>query len=309
MWPRSSWLRSAQEDEGTKEAKNHQLLTEDIDSILARAEVLFLSLPPPQTSCTEAPRGGSSPLRERPEALLAAPLLLGMQHLLSCVYCRKRRTEQHAQGMHKACSGCSGDRRSELPARVEAGSAARSRHAAAAGRGPNWALVSLVRQVVNEADGAGADVGGELLNAFNVKTFANEEDDAAFWNRLIPVAKRNAKAAAAAAAGDSEPEELGIRAARLKNTDDVSPAAAAACTLDMAAVNPHCRQGVRLAVRSHAGRAFMGGWLFMRRFHAHVTSERAVLRAARLERPFCLARCLTCSDQGFTSGVGYKVEA
>lgn len=28
-----------QEDEGTKEAKNHQLLTEDIDSILARAEV------------------------------------------------------------------------------------------------------------------------------------------------------------------------------------------------------------------------------------------------------------------------------
>lgn len=33
-----------QEDEGTKEAKNHQLLTEDIDSILARAEV---SIPSP----------------------------------------------------------------------------------------------------------------------------------------------------------------------------------------------------------------------------------------------------------------------
>jgi hypothetical protein len=32
------WL-VLQEDEGTKEAKNHQLLTEDIDSILARAEV------------------------------------------------------------------------------------------------------------------------------------------------------------------------------------------------------------------------------------------------------------------------------
>ena len=29
----------AQEDEGTKEAKNQQLLAEDIDSILARAEV------------------------------------------------------------------------------------------------------------------------------------------------------------------------------------------------------------------------------------------------------------------------------
>ncbi len=32
-------VHGAQEDEGTKEAKNHQLLTEDIDSILARAEV------------------------------------------------------------------------------------------------------------------------------------------------------------------------------------------------------------------------------------------------------------------------------
>ena len=30
---------NAQEDEGTKEAKNQQLLAEDIDSILARAEV------------------------------------------------------------------------------------------------------------------------------------------------------------------------------------------------------------------------------------------------------------------------------
>ena len=83
----------------------------------------------------------------------------------------------------------------------------------------------LLRQVVTEADGAGADVGGELLNAFNVKTFANEEDDAAFWNRLIPVNKQGkggaAAAAAAARGGDSEPEELGIRAARLKNTDDV----------------------------------------------------------------------------------------
>ena len=30
-----------QEDEGTKEAKNQQLLAEDIDSILARAEVIY----------------------------------------------------------------------------------------------------------------------------------------------------------------------------------------------------------------------------------------------------------------------------
>ncbi|CAL8472046.1 g11588 [Coccomyxa elongata] len=91
------------EDEGTKEAKNHQLLTEDIDSILARAEV------------------------------------------------------------------------------------------------------------VNETDAAHADAGGDLLNAFNVATFKNEEDDAAFWNRLIPTKER---------APSEEPEQLGIRAARLKTADD-----------------------------------------------------------------------------------------
>ncbi|EIE23598.1 hypothetical protein COCSUDRAFT_47361 [Coccomyxa subellipsoidea C-169] len=92
------------EDEGTKEAKNHQLLTEDIDSILARAEV------------------------------------------------------------------------------------------------------------VNETDATHADAGGELLNAFNVATFKNEEDDAVFWNRLIPTKER--------APSEEEPEQLGIRAARLKTYDD-----------------------------------------------------------------------------------------
>lgn len=44
----------AQEDEGTKEAKNHQLLTEDIDSILARAEV-------PAQSGSTAVLGNSCP--------------------------------------------------------------------------------------------------------------------------------------------------------------------------------------------------------------------------------------------------------
>lgn len=72
--------------------------------------------------------------------------------------------------------------------------------------------------MVNEADQVGADAGGELLNAFNVATFKSEEDDAAFWNRLIPVAKRKIKEAEAS---DGEPEALGIRAARLKNADDV----------------------------------------------------------------------------------------
>lgn len=57
-----------------------------------------------------------------------------------------------------------------------------------------------------------ADAGGELLNAFNVATFKSEEDDAAFWNRLIPIEQQ---------AEEEEPEELGIRAARLKTVDEV----------------------------------------------------------------------------------------
>ena len=66
--------------------------------------------------------------------------------------------------------------------------------------------------MVNETDGAHADASGDLLNAFNVATFKNEEDDAAFWNRLIPTKER---------APSEEPEQLGIRAARLKTVDDV----------------------------------------------------------------------------------------
>ena len=30
----------------------------------------------------------------------------------------------------------------------------------------------------------------ELLSAFNVATFKSEEDDKAFWNRLIPVSEQ-----------------------------------------------------------------------------------------------------------------------
>ena len=68
-----------QEDEGTKEAKNHQLLTEDIDSILARAEVLAQShnfpCPAPRpcracAPCGPAPQpatpSGSQPLCKSP---------------------------------------------------------------------------------------------------------------------------------------------------------------------------------------------------------------------------------------------------
>jgi hypothetical protein len=40
------------------------------------------------------------------------------------------------------------------------------------------------------AAGDGEGGAGALLSSFNVATFKNEEDDAAFWSRLIPVAER-----------------------------------------------------------------------------------------------------------------------
>ena len=76
--------------------------------------------------------------------------------------------------------------------------------------------------MVHESEAAHADAGGELLNAFNVATFKSEEDDVAFWNRLIPVAEQKPGGAGGGDAAGAEPaEELGIRAARLKNTEDV----------------------------------------------------------------------------------------
>lgn len=38
--------------------------------------------------------------------------------------------------------------------------------------------------------GGAAAVAGDLLTSFNVATFKNEEDDATFWSRLIPVVSR-----------------------------------------------------------------------------------------------------------------------
>ena len=72
---------------------------------------------------------------------------------------------------------------------------------------------SAFLQEVTGTEQAAAGAGGELLNAFNVATFKNEEDDTAFWNRLIPSTER--------AAPEEEPQELGIRAARLKVYDEV----------------------------------------------------------------------------------------
>ena len=40
------------------------------------------------------------------------------------------------------------------------------------------------------ATAAAAGGAGDLLTSFNVATFKNEEDDATFWSRLIPVVGR-----------------------------------------------------------------------------------------------------------------------
>jgi len=65
----------------------------------------------------------------------------------------------------------------------------------------------LARAEKVESTNATAEGGAsELLNQFNYATFKNEEDDATFWSRLIPVEKRL----------EQEEEELLPRQARLK---------------------------------------------------------------------------------------------
>ena len=63
---------------------------------------------------------------------------------------------------------------------------------------------------------AGSIEGGnnDLLNAFNVATFKGEDDDAAFWDRLIPAGTRTQPE-------DGTPE-LGLRSARLRGLDEVT---------------------------------------------------------------------------------------
>ncbi|KAJ9527500.1 hypothetical protein QJQ45_025767 [Haematococcus lacustris] len=64
--------------------------------------------------------------------------------------------------------------------------------------------------------GAGGEggAGGDLLTSFNVATFKNEEDDAAFWSRLIPVAERPPDSLAGPEPGGDD--VLLPRAARLR---------------------------------------------------------------------------------------------
>lgn len=71
-------------------------------------------------------------------------------------------------------------------------------------------------QVVQDTKAEMAERNDELLSSFNVATFKSDEDDQAFWNRLIPVDQRAKDQA-------EVHENLGIRTARLnKFAEDVS---------------------------------------------------------------------------------------
>jgi len=70
-------------------------------------------------------------------------------------------------------------------------------------------------EVVQDTKAEMAERNDELLSSFNVASFKSDEDDQAFWNRLIPVDQRPSKQ-------PEVQEDLGIRTARLKFTEDVS---------------------------------------------------------------------------------------
>lgn len=70
-------------------------------------------------------------------------------------------------------------------------------------------------EVVQDTKAEMAERNDELLSSFNVASFKSDEDDQAFWNRLIPVDQRPSKQ-------PEVQENLGIRTARLKFTEDVS---------------------------------------------------------------------------------------
>ena len=71
-------------------------------------------------------------------------------------------------------------------------------------------------EVVQDTKAELTERNDELLSSFNVATFKSDEDDQAFWNRLIPVDQRPTKQ-------PEVHENLGIRTARLKFTEDVKP--------------------------------------------------------------------------------------
>ena len=87
-------------------------------------------------------------------------------------------------------------------------------------------------QVVQDTKAEMAERNDELLSSFNVATFKSDEDDQAFWNRLIPVDQR-------AKDQPEAQEHLGIRTARLsKFADDVSlPLLNSSATLTLTLTN------------------------------------------------------------------------
>lgn len=76
-------------------------------------------------------------------------------------------------------------------------------------------LESILARAEVVHDGEAPTDGSELLNSFNVATFRADEDDAAFWNRLIPVTERPKDEPA------NVPLQLGARSTRYRGGDDV----------------------------------------------------------------------------------------
>ena len=73
-------------------------------------------------------------------------------------------------------------------------------------------------EVVEQREGEGTGGASDLLASFNVATFKADEDDAAFWSKLIPEERRpkDEPTTDSLAAGTSLGETLGIRSTRLR---------------------------------------------------------------------------------------------
>lgn len=115
----------------------------------------------------------------------------------------------------------------------------------------SWTRRGSRAQVVH--DGEQPTDGNELLNSFNVATFRAEEDDAAFWNRLIPVTERPK------AESLQVPEQLGARSTRYRGADDVrTPSTSSLVSSGLAA-------GGVTAAKGMAWCSMMGGTTRLRR--------------------------------------------
>lgn len=79
------------------------------------------------------------------------------------------------------------------------------------------AILARAEEIEHQTEGGGSD---DLLSSFKVATFKQDEDDAAFWDRLIPDHERqDDRQQALGQHGFSDDFEPGIRQARLKAMD------------------------------------------------------------------------------------------